>query len=270
MRAATLALLFFFGCRSAPAPAPPAPAATATATATAEPAPAPVPAVTTDWCAAGLAALDETTCYVLPPLDPAAPRRLLVYLHGIVPPIAESEPKEKVMRVVERAAKRAGAAALVPRGIRGVGPSGAKDWWAWPTSPKAHAEHASSIAARIAEAKAKLEALAGAPFDRTYLAGSSNGAYFAVNLALRGEIEADALGAMSGGAPSPIARRTPLAVYVGYGAKDPASMRGAKALARVTEAAGFPTKLAEHPFGHGAREEYLDEAFAFWDEAVVP
>jgi hypothetical protein len=24
-------------------------------------------------------------------------------------------------------------------------------------------------------------------------------------------------------------------------------------------------RVAEHPFGHGAREVYLDEAFAFWD-----
>lgn len=207
---------------------------------------------------------------MLPPLAEGKPRRVLVYLHGIVPPVPTSPQKENVMTAVRNAATRAGAAALVPRGVRGIGPSGSKDWWAWPTSPGKHAELAPALVARIGAAKKKLEALAGAPFERTYLAGSSNGAYFAANLALRGEIDADGLGAMSGGAPAPIARTRPLAVYVGFGTYDETSKNGARALARATEAAGWRTKLAEHPFGHGAREVYLDEAFAFWDAAVVP
>jgi hypothetical protein len=28
-------------------------------------------------------------------------------------------------------------------------------------------------------------------------------------------------------------------------------------------------RVAEHSGGHGAREEYLDEAFAFWEEAEI-
>ncbi len=207
---------------------------------------------------------------MLPPLAQGKPRRLLVYLHGIVPPVPTSPQKENVMASVRSASTRAGAAALVPRGVRGIGPGGSKDWWAWPTSPGKHAELAPALASRIEAAKKKLERLAGAPFDRTYLAGSSNGAYFAVNLALRGEIEVDGLGAMSGGAPAPIARRRPLAVYIGFGTYDESSRSGAKALARSVESAGFRTKLAEHPFGHGAREVYLDEAFAFWDAVAVP
>lgn len=169
------------------------------------------------------------------------------------------------MTAVKNAARRAGAAALVPRGVRGVGPSGSKDWWAWPTSPDRHAELAARIVERILAAKKRVEESLGAPFARTYLAGSSNGAYFAVNLALRGEIEVDGLGAMSGGAPSAIARKSPLRVYVGYGSQDEVSKKGGLALAKVTEAAGWPTKTAEHPFPHGAREVYIDEAFAFWD-----
>lgn len=156
--------------------------------------------------------LDEETCFVLPLLAPGRPRRLLVYLHGIVPPVPTSPQKENVMTSVLHAATRAGAAALVPRGLRGIGPAGAKDWWAWPTSPKSHAEHAPALVARISSAKAKLEERAGAPFERTYLAGSSNGAYFAVNLALRGELDVDGVGAMSGGAPTPATRKEPLAV----------------------------------------------------------
>ena len=55
------------------------------------------------------------------------------------------------------------------------------------------------------------------------------------------------------------------AVYVGFGTYDETAKNGAKALASTTERAGWKTKLAEHPFGHGAKEVYLDEAFAFWD-----
>lgn len=217
--------------------------------------------VETDWCMSGLEALDEETCYLLP----TGAKRLLIYLHGIVPPVPVSPQKENVMTAVKNAATRAGVAALVPRGVRGIGPSGSKDWWAWPTSPDKHAELARGLVERFGAERKKLEALAGAPFERVYLAGSSNGAYFAVNLALRGEIEIDGLGAMSGGAKTAIARTKPLAVYIGFGTYDDSTKNGAKALARATEAAGWKTKLAEHPFGHGAKEVYLDEAFAFWD-----
>ena len=228
----------------------------------------PLPNVQTDWCTAGLIGLDEETCYLPPRSGDARPRRLLVYLHGIIPPKhVGTVQKENVMRAVKNAAERAGAAAIVPRGIQGVGPSGSKDWWAWPTSPDAHAKHAPALVKRIEAAKAKLEDALGGPFAKTYLAGSSNGAYYAVNLALRDEIAIDGLGAMSGGAPgsAAITRKTPIAVYIGFGSSDEPSKNGGLALAKATEAAGFKTKVAEHPFPHGAREIYIDEAFSFWD-----
>lgn len=229
----------------------------------------PLPDVKTDWCTAGLVGLDEETCYLPPRSRDARPKRLLVYLHGIIPPKhVGAVQKENVMSVVKNAAERAGAAAIVPRGIQGVGPIGSKDWWAWPTSPEAHAQHGAALVARITGAKNKLEDALGAPFAKTYLAGSSNGAYFAVNIALRGEIDVDGLGAMSGGAPTAITRNKPLAVYVGYGKYDEPSKNGGRALAKAAEALrdqGWKTKVAEHPFPHGAREVYVDEAFAFWD-----
>lgn len=228
-----------------------------------------LPNVHTDWCTAGLLGLDEETCYLPPPAGDKRPRRLLVYLHGIIPPQVGNNPqKENVMASVKNAAQRAGAAALVPRGVRGVGPVGSKDWWAWPTSPDNHAELAAGIVTRIEDAKKKLEDATGGPFARTYLAGSSNGGYFAVNLALHGDIEIDGLGAMSGGAPAPIVRKKPLPVYVGFGTYDEPSKKGGLALAKAVEAAGWKTKVAEHPFAHGAKDVYIDEAFAFWD--VVP
>ncbi|MDB4947116.1 MAG: hypothetical protein JWP97_6650 [Labilithrix sp.] len=244
------------------APVPPA---------TPPPAPRPPPPAT-DWCTPGLTALTADVCYVLPPLAAGRPRRLLVYLHGIVPPLPVSDQKTTVQQAVLHAAMRAGAAAIVPRGRRGIGPAGAVDWYAWPTDPASHARLVAEIIAGWQAARRALEEVAGAPFERTYLAGSSNGAYFVAAIALRGDaarngFAVDGYGAMSGGAPigrtpAPGAARP---LYVGFGSQDAESKRGALSLAAVASAAGFSTLVREHPFGHGAREVYLDEAFAFWE-----
>ena len=233
------------------------------------------PRVETDWCIEGMSALDEDVCYVLPKLAEGKSARLLVYLHGIVPPVKDSVQKTTVQSAVLNAATRAGAAAIVPRGRRGIGPAGANDWWAWPTDPATHARLVKELVARWTLAKKKLEGIAGAPFARTYLAGSSNGAYFLAALALRGDADElgfpiDGYGAMSGGAPGgrgadALAKRQARPFYIGFGTYDEESKNGAKALAALTKAARWPTKLAEHPFGHGAREVYLEEAFVFWD-----
>ncbi len=226
--------------------------------------------VATDWCIEGMKGLDDDCCYV----DPAGATQLLVYLHGIVPPVKDSVQKRTVEGAVMHASMRAGVAAIVPRGRRGIGPAGAHDWWAWPTSPSTHAQMIGEIIARWVALKKKLEAARGRSFERTYLAGSSNGAYFLSAIALRGDADElgfpiDGYGAMSGGAPggrgpSALNGRSPRALYVGYGAYDAETKPGARALAAVFESAQWPVRLAEHPFGHGAREVYLDEAFAFW------
>jgi predicted esterase len=232
-------------------------------------------AVVTDWCIEGLTALDEETCYVLPPAAAGKPRRLLVYLHGIIPPVPASPQKENVMNAVLHVSQRVGAAALVPRGVRGVGPKGAHEWWAWPTSSGKYLELTPGLIARFAGAKKRLEAVAGAPFERTYVAGSSNGAYFLTTAAMRGDFDrhglaVDGIGAMSGGGtgghgPSSLAGRAPVPFYVGFGTLDEESTAHGRALAHVLEAARWPVKVSEHAFGHGAREVYLDEAFALWD-----
>lgn len=235
--------------------------------------------VVTDWCIDGLSSLDEDVCYVLPPLAERRPRRLLIYLHGIVPPLPTSPQKHLVETAVLHASVRAGAAALVPRGLRGIGPAQAIDWWAWPTTPASLVALTPSIVARWAAAKRKLEAIVGAPFDRTYLAGSSNGAYFLSALVLRGDLVAlsfpvDGFGAMSGGAagsrryPS-LGTLAPRPFYIGFGAYDDETQTNVRSLVSVLEAAHWPLRVAEHRLGHGANEVYLDEAFAFWDGADV-
>jgi predicted esterase len=236
------------------------------------PAVTPAASVATDWCVDGLSALDEDVCYVLPPIETGPPLRLLVYLHGIVPPVPDSPQKHTVEGAVVRASVRAGAAALVPRGRRGLGPTQARDWWAWPTTPSAIAALAPSMVARWAEGKKKLETIIGRPFERTYLAGSSNGAYFVAALALRGDLPSsvfpvDGFGAISGGAAGagPLSGVAPRPFYVGYGTYDEETKARVPSLVAALKSAHWPVLAAEHPLGHGANEAYLDEAFAFWD-----
>ncbi|WP_437606998.1 hypothetical protein WMF20_39780 [Sorangium sp. So ce834] len=251
-----------------PAPPPIPTAAAAPASAPPEQAPWPrarPPRVETDWCIDGVDALDEETCYVLPD---APTRALLIYLHGIVPPGKESQQKTNFETVVSRAARRAGVAALMPRGKVGLAPKGYASWWGWPTGGPAYDEHAAAFVATFAEKRRTLEEIAGVAFSRVYVAGSSSGAFFAAALALRGGIDADGFGAMSGGggrATPELATLAPRPFYIGFGAHDSVG-RSARALAEVLRGAGWPVRVAEHPVGHGAKEVYLDEAFAFWRE----
>lgn len=229
--------------------------------------------VRTEWCVDGVRGLDEDACYV-----PGKPgdRTLLVYLHGIVPPEPESPQKTTVEGAVREAAERAGITALIPRGRSGLGPTFARTWWAWPTAPDAHTRTVDALVARWGTLKKKLEAQSGVPFTRTYLAGSSNGAYFLAALALRGDCDrlgfpVDGYAAISGGAPGGLAvqvGRTRRPVYVGYGLYDGESPGGAKALALTFESAHWPVKRAPHPLGHGAHAVYLDEALAFFDASL--
>ncbi len=229
--------------------------------------------VRTEWCVDGVRGLEEDACYV-----PGKPgdRTLLVYLHGIVPPERESLQKTTVEGAVREASERAGITALIPRGRVGLGPTFARTWWAWPTAPEAHTKTVDALVARWRTLKKELEAQNGAPFARTYLAGSSNGAYFLSALALRGDCDrlgfpVDAYAAISGGAPGGLtvqAGRTRRPVYVGYGLYDAESPGGAKALALTFEAAQWPVRRAPHPLGHGAHAVYLDEALAFFDASL--
>jgi predicted esterase len=224
------------------------------------------PLVETDWCIDSVSALDEETCYVLPS---ARTDSLLIYLHGIVPPTKDSPQKTKVETVIANAVRRAGIAALIPRGKQGFAPKGRGDWLGWPTKPASYQGCAASLVAAFAEKRKKLEDITGAPFARVYIAGSSSGAYFAAGLALEGGIDVDGFGAMSGGStfePNELERLEPKPFYIGYGKYDPHVRGPAMELGELLRRAHWPVRTEEHPVDHGAKEIYLDEAIAFWRE----
>jgi predicted esterase len=198
-----------------------------------------------------------------------SPRTLLIYLHGVIAPTGRMQ--AYVQGVVARAARAHGIVAIVPRGRRGIGPAKTNDWWAWPTTGAAYARYADELVAEWKSARASLEESIGAPFERVWLAGSSNGAYFATVLALKGRFEADAYGAISGGmrgrfTKDDLAERKRVPFYVGYGSQDEAKTDPI-ALADLLREAKWPYKAAEHRVGHGAHDVYMGEAFAFWEQS---
>lgn len=225
--------------------------------------PKPQVAVQVDWCIPAVSVLDESSCYVLPDRPT---RTLLIYLHGIVPPQKDSPQKTGFETVVANAARRAGVAALLPRGKKGLAPQGLSSWWGWPTGQATYRRHGAELVAQIADKRRLLESALGWRFERTYLAGSSSGAYFVAALALHGDFAADGYGAMSGGAQTPSAELSqlpPRPFYIGFGTQDTVGP-AARALGALLTRAGWPVKVAVHATGHGAREVYLDEAFPFW------
>jgi predicted esterase len=205
-------------------------------------------------------------------LPDARPSELLLYLHGTIPPGKSSVQKTNLGRVLANAAKRGKLAVLLPRGRRGLAPAAQKDWWGWPTSAAQHERWSSELVASFADKRKQLETLVGAPFSRLYLAGSSSGAYFAAALALRGELEAQAFAAISGGAwvaRNRLGELVPKPFYVGYGEHDTVAA-AAQTLSQRLRSAGWPVRLAVHPLPHGTHEIYLEEALAFFREQPPP
>jgi len=229
------------------------------------------PGIASSFCLDGVMdTLAEDACYVLPERPTTT---LLIYLPGLMPPGPESPEKRGVETVVANTSRRAGVAALVPRGPSRdelVAPArdakGLGHYRSWPTSDGAYRQHARLLVERILAARRSLEALIGAPFERVYLGGSSAGAYFVAHLALRGDFPADGYAVLSGGSgrPAPhLAELDKRPLYVGYGDGDITGPR-AEEVARQARAAGWKVQVAVHHTGHGSREVYLDEAFAFF------
>lgn len=252
---------------STPAPeAPPPPPAPVPEPRRWPPAP---PGLRSAFCLEGvMETLAEDACYVLPNRPTTT---LLVYLPGLMPPGPESPEKRTVETVVANAARRAGVAALVPRGPSrdelaepDRDPKGLGAYQSWPTSDIAYLRHARRLVDHILSRRRALEALAGAPFERVFVGGSSAGAYFVAHLALRGDFPADGYVVVSGGSSRPAPHLSDLPrrpLYVGYGDGNLVGPR-AEEVAAQARAAGWDVRVSVHHTGHGSREVYLDEAFA--------
>ncbi|WP_437764674.1 hypothetical protein WMF27_34075 [Sorangium sp. So ce281] len=219
------------------------------------------------WCAPELALLPGEVCAFLPAREAPGPRVLVIFLHGVVHP--DSGWQWAQQRGAARAGARHGAAVIMPRGRRGIGPKTMEDWWCWPTASAAQTAHEDALLAEWDAARAELERRAGARFERVLVFGFSNGAYYAASLAMRGRLPVDGYAAFAGGSGARYLQRagaqTKLRapVFVGWGGKDPAH-KDQVALAKMLRRLKWPSRSLGKPrAGHAMTDEQVDEAFAF-------
>jgi predicted esterase len=218
------------------------------------------------WCAPELATLPVTgMCHALPGPTAAPPRELVIFLHGVIAPGGTWQWAQQ--RAAARAAAVHGVAALMPQGRRGLRNDHMKDWYTWPTGRAAQRRVEEQVLDEWWRARRELEDRLGSPFERVYLFGFSNGAYYVSSLALRGRLEVDGYAAFAGGtAPSRIDPRAYAEIpripwYVGYGHRDAPAVRGAKQLRRAFEVLRWPGRVAGRPrAGHAMTDAQVREA----------
>lgn len=221
------------------------------------------------WCAPELESLPGSVCHAAPD---AGSDTLVIFLHGVIKPDTHWQWAQQ--RTIARAARRLGFETLMPRGLRGIGPRGMKDWWTWPTSYRAQKKVEPALLSGWKRAVQLVEKRRGKPFKRTYVFGFSNGAYYASALALRGRMpDVDGYGIFSGGAaPRYLARpargvrhRPP--VFIGYGRGDHSLHRGPRQLAHVLASLRWKHRLVPRHGGHTMTDRELSQAIGYLSPA---
>jgi predicted esterase len=219
-------------------------------------------------------------CTYTPDKLAEGPRTLVVFLHGLT--AAGSDWQYAFQKAGMRIADSKGFTVLMPRGRRGIGPKGSEDNWAWPTGSSAQLSVESDVLAEWASAQAKLEEKSGAKFDRVWVFGFSNGAYYAASLAARGRLANDGdasspqkhvvasgYAVFAGGSGASYLSASAKNVtdrprfFVAWGGQDPAH-GDQEELAHMLHDLGWPMKSSPAPkAGHTATDKQLAEAVAF-------
>jgi len=149
------------------------------------------------WCAPELQVLPNEVCAFVPDVPSMGPRTLIIHLHGVIVPNSTSQWNQQ--RTAAKVGASYGFTVIMPRGRRGIGPTSMEHWWAWPTDVDTRAKFEKTLVSEWMAAKAELEKKAGVPFERTYIFGFSNGAYYATSLAMRGVVAVDGYALFAGG-----------------------------------------------------------------------
>ncbi|WP_170319734.1 alpha/beta hydrolase [Polyangium spumosum] len=219
------------------------------------------------WCAAELPSLPNEVCYFVPEKPAPGPRTLIIHLHGVVQP--DTNDQWNSQRNAARVGATYGHTVMMPRGKRGIGPKTMESWWAWPTSMDARRAHEDALVAEWTAARAELEKAAGKPFERVYVFGFSNGAYYATSLAMRNRLDAAGYALFAGGSGASYhemeakgtKRRAP--IVVAWGAGDPSHDKQ-KALAKMLKRMRWPhLEIGRPRAGHVMTDEQVEKALAF-------
>ncbi len=218
------------------------------------------------FCAPELQALDGGACFfAAKSAEAKTPRTLVLFLHSLVPERGRFQWEQQ--RTMARVASRFGMSVLMPRGRLGIGPGRAPDVWAWPTSHAAEQSVEPEILAEWDRLRAEISGASG-PFERVFVTGFSNGAYYATSLAVRARIDADGYAVFAGGSGSrwiaararQAPRQTPL--FIGYGTRD-AARHDARALGRLLGRLKWPYRMRSANVGHTVTNDLLDQAFEY-------
>lgn len=215
--------------------------------------------------------LDGDICWAEPDKILEGPRTLVIFLHGVIQPGSGWQYNQQ--RAALRAARTHGFSVLMPRGRRGIGPQGMTDWWTWPTGA-VHAEVETEVIQEWARARHEIEKN-GVPFERVWIFGFSNGAYFAASLALRArlaqarEIHADGFAVFAGGDGASYLEKSAkkqqirAPIFVGWGGRDKAHKDQIR-LARMLGRLRWPFRSAAAPrAGHVMLDKHVLEAVRF-------
>lgn len=234
------------------------------------------PADADRWCAPELESLSNDVCTFQSSHPSSGPRTLVIFLHGVTEP--GSGWQWTFQRAAARIADSRGLTVIMPRGRRGNGPKGMEDWWTWPTSQAAQEKIEGEILAEWAGAQTELETKMGQKFERVWVFGFSNGAYYATSLAMRGRLAADGdakhpvangYAAFAGGSGASYLKvagkqtkdRPPF--FVGWGGKDP-KHGDQEELAEMLKDLHWPSKSeGAKKAGHTATDKQLTDAVAF-------
>ncbi len=225
------------------------------------------------WCAPELEVVGDDVCAFTPKQAAAGPRTLVIFLHGVVKPDTQWQWAQQ--RGAARAAEAHGFTVLMPRGRAGIGPKGMESWWSWPTAASAQARVEDELVGEWRAARGALESRSGAPFERVWVFGFSNGAYYATSLAMRGRLaDADGFAVFAGGSGASYLeksgqaqkRRAPF--FVAWGERDPAHGDQVK-LAKLLRRLRWPSKSeGAKRAGHAMTDKQVTDAVQFLSHAA--
>jgi predicted esterase len=219
------------------------------------------------WCAPELQVLSNDVCAFVPDVPSTGPRTLIIHLHGVI------QPDTTAQWAQQRAAAKVGASygftVIMPQGRKGIGPTSMEHWWAWPTSIDNRSKYEKTLIEEWLTAKYELEKKGGAFFDRTYIFGFSNGAYYATSLAMRGRISVDGYALFAGGSGAAYheweARKTKnrVPIAVAWGAADPSHDKQEDLVKLLTRMRWPSIALGHLRTGHAMTEMQVAEALGY-------
>jgi predicted esterase len=227
------------------------------------------------WCAPELEELPSRICYAPGTPSKNGRRTLVIFLHGILEEnarLSSGTPAQYAQqRVMGMYSKRFGFTLLAPRRRNGVGPSGADKEIAWPAHEDSRAKVEKEIWDSIASARKTIETRDKAPFDDVFVVGFSNGAYYASSLALRGRLDVDGYGVLTGGAAPPDSieaadktkNRKP--IFIGLATKDETAKKAGELMALLKKV-NWPHEMLPRAVGHEFTDSQLEAALKYLAE----